>query len=155
MGFTGIPGLSTQLKNSYTRVILPFEHYSERVRNSPALSPATNRTQDPQLKTHQNIQTPSRMNIMKNSPLQGEVMASPPSSPLSSVSTSSLSDAEDAAGVNKARRERVRDQQISDGGRLHEHKHKHGREYRSLPSLKWTSPQRLVLGRRRCFPPLT
>ena len=34
LGYTGIPGLSTQIKNSYTRVILPFEHYqSEGARN--------------------------------------------------------------------------------------------------------------------------
>jgi [histone H3]-trimethyl-L-lysine4 demethylase len=116
MGFTGIPGLSTQLKNSYTRVILPFEHYSERVRNSPALSPAANRTHDPQLKTHQNIQTPSRMNIAKDSPLRGEIGASPPSSPLSSVSTSSLSDADDADGHGKDLPGK-RDQQNGDGGK--------------------------------------
>lgn len=38
LGYRGIPGLSTQIKNSYTRVILPFEHYCDRGRNSPALS---------------------------------------------------------------------------------------------------------------------
>src|ERR1700761_2489412 len=102
MGFTGIPGLSTQLKNSYTRVILPFEHYSERVRNSPTLSPSTNRVLDPQLKTHQNIQTPTRMNLLKESPLRGELAASPPSSPLSSVSSSALSDDEVNGDLTKA-----------------------------------------------------
>jgi histone demethylase JARID1 len=30
LGYHGIPGLSTQLKNSYTRVILPFEEYEAR-----------------------------------------------------------------------------------------------------------------------------
>ena len=40
LGYGGIPGLSTQLRNSYIRVILPYEHYSERVKSSVALSPA-------------------------------------------------------------------------------------------------------------------
>jgi hypothetical protein len=39
LGYTGVPGLSAQIKNSYTRVILPYEHFCEHVRNSPALSP--------------------------------------------------------------------------------------------------------------------
>ncbi len=39
LGHGGIPGLSTQLKNSYTRVILPYEHFSERVRLSSLSSP--------------------------------------------------------------------------------------------------------------------
>jgi histone demethylase JARID1 len=30
LGYHGIPGLSTQLKNSYTRVILPFEEYEAK-----------------------------------------------------------------------------------------------------------------------------
>ncbi|KAJ7068692.1 PLU-1-like protein-domain-containing protein [Mycena amicta] len=30
LGYSGIPGLSTQLKNSYTRVILPYEEYEAR-----------------------------------------------------------------------------------------------------------------------------
>jgi len=38
LGYRGIPGLSTQIKNSYTRVILPFEHYCERGRRSPSVS---------------------------------------------------------------------------------------------------------------------
>ncbi|TEB03959.1 hypothetical protein FA13DRAFT_1750867 [Coprinellus micaceus] len=54
LGYRGIPGLSTQIKNSYTRVILPFEHFCERVKNSPALSPLFSR--DAHLKTHMNIQ---------------------------------------------------------------------------------------------------
>lgn len=38
LGYGGIPGLSTQLRNSYIRVILPYEHYSEGVKNSTALN---------------------------------------------------------------------------------------------------------------------
>ena len=37
LGYGGIPGLSTQLRNSYVRVILPYEHFSDGVRNSPSL----------------------------------------------------------------------------------------------------------------------
>lgn len=54
LGYRGIPGLSTQIKNSYTRVILPFEHFCERAKNSPAISPLI--TRDAHLKTHTNIQ---------------------------------------------------------------------------------------------------
>lgn len=43
MGYRGIPGLSTQIKNSYTRVILPFEHYCDRGRNSPTLAQTVTR----------------------------------------------------------------------------------------------------------------
>lgn len=38
------------MKNSYARVILPYENYRERVRNSTTLSPK--KQGDPQLKTH-------------------------------------------------------------------------------------------------------
>ncbi|TDL29675.1 hypothetical protein BD410DRAFT_736763 [Rickenella mellea] len=39
LGYGGIPGLSMQLRNSYVRVILPYEHFSDRVRNSPNNTP--------------------------------------------------------------------------------------------------------------------
>lgn len=51
LGYTGIPGLATQMRNSYTRVILPYEQFCEQVRNSPTLSPS--KPCDPGLKTHQ------------------------------------------------------------------------------------------------------
>lgn len=54
LGYRGIPGLSTQIKNSYTRVILPFEHFCERAKNSPAIGPLISR--DAQLKSHINHQ---------------------------------------------------------------------------------------------------
>ncbi|KIL70324.1 hypothetical protein M378DRAFT_20771 [Amanita muscaria Koide BX008] len=41
LGYRGIPGLSTQLKTSYSRVILPYEHFCERARNLPAQSLAS------------------------------------------------------------------------------------------------------------------
>lgn len=55
LGYGGIPGLATQMKNSYARVILPYEHFCERVKNSPNMSPT--RFHDPTLKTHINIQS--------------------------------------------------------------------------------------------------
>jgi [histone H3]-trimethyl-L-lysine4 demethylase len=33
LGYRGIPGLSTQIKTSYSRVILPYEHFCERARH--------------------------------------------------------------------------------------------------------------------------
>lgn len=81
LGYRGIPGLSTQLRNSYTRVILPFEHFCERARNSPALSPMI-----------------KGGFTTKNSRLSTTVVAadasSPPSSPLT-ASSSPLSEPPD------------------------------------------------------------
>ncbi|KDR84060.1 hypothetical protein GALMADRAFT_219890 [Galerina marginata CBS 339.88] len=79
LGYRGIPGLSTQIKNSYTRVILPFEHFCDRARNSPALSPA----RDAHLKTHTNMQKPSRLSTTVTSIED----ASPPASPLTATSS--------------------------------------------------------------------
>ncbi|KAF8914272.1 jumonji superfamily protein [Gymnopilus junonius] len=79
LGYRGIPGLSTQIKNSYTRVILPFEHFCERARNSPAMSPA----RDAHLKTHINIQKPSRLSTSVTA--SGDT--SPPASPLTTTSS--------------------------------------------------------------------
>jgi len=81
LGYRGIPGLSTQIKNSYTRVILPYEHFCDRVRNSPLLSTSPNVARDPQLKTHMNIQTATHP---LTSPREH---GSPPSSPLTSTSS--------------------------------------------------------------------
>jgi histone demethylase JARID1 len=81
LGYRGIPGLSTQIKNSYTRVILPYEHFCDRVRNSPILSTSPNVARDPQLKTHMNIQTVTHP---LTSPRE---RGSPPSSPLTSTSS--------------------------------------------------------------------
>ncbi|KIO30970.1 hypothetical protein M407DRAFT_222112 [Tulasnella calospora MUT 4182] len=38
MSYDGIVGVSTQLKNAYIRIILPFEQFSEHIRNSPSMS---------------------------------------------------------------------------------------------------------------------
>ncbi|KZS97879.1 hypothetical protein SISNIDRAFT_449471 [Sistotremastrum niveocremeum HHB9708] len=118
LGYTGIPGLSAQLKNAYTRVILPFEQFSEQVRNSPTMSPVSSRTQNPRLKTHQNIQKPGRMShsvsAKADSPINrserlSEPVEIPPSSPLS-TSSSPLSeppddaDIKDANGTSRSRR---------------------------------------------------
>ncbi|KAH7887375.1 PLU-1-like protein-domain-containing protein [Phlebopus sp. FC_14] len=85
LGYRGIPGLSTQIKNSYTRIILPYEHFCNRVRNSPTLSAVSGNGRDPYLKTHINIQTTSSFD---------REATSPPSSPLTS-SSSALSEPPD------------------------------------------------------------
>ncbi|KAF4619159.1 hypothetical protein D9613_004962 [Agrocybe pediades] len=80
LGYRGIPGLSTQIKNSYTRVILPFEHFCDRARNAPAMhTPA----RDAHLKTHTNIQKPSRLNPAVSS----NEGPTPPVSPLTTTSS--------------------------------------------------------------------
>ncbi|KAI0042015.1 hypothetical protein FA95DRAFT_1575993 [Auriscalpium vulgare] len=93
LGYGGIPGLSTQIKNSYTRVILPYEHYCEMVRSSPALANLASASRDPQLKTHVNMQTLGKRPWVANNgngsaDNAGDVdMDSPPSSPLTATSS--------------------------------------------------------------------
>ncbi|KAF7798648.1 hypothetical protein EIP86_009872 [Pleurotus ostreatoroseus] len=55
LGYGAIPGTATQIKNSYAIVIVPYEHFCDRVKNSPSMSP--NRFHDFTLKTHVNIQS--------------------------------------------------------------------------------------------------
>lgn len=52
LGYTGIPGLSTQLKNAYARVILPYEEFQRHVKASPALAHISTAARDPNLRTH-------------------------------------------------------------------------------------------------------
>jgi histone demethylase JARID1 len=79
LGYGGVPGLSTQLKNSYTRVVLPFEQFSERVKNLQSIPPATH-----ELKTHTNIQSAK---IPVAGPSTEGDDNSPPSSPLTATSS--------------------------------------------------------------------
>ncbi|KAI9064868.1 hypothetical protein FKP32DRAFT_1591090 [Trametes sanguinea] len=85
LGYTGIPGLATQIRNSYSRVILPYEQFCERVRNSPALSP--NKPRDPQLKTHINIQSAGSVGRLSTPNSMMGDDESPPSSPLTATSS--------------------------------------------------------------------
>jgi len=64
LGFSGIPGLSTQIKNSYTRVILPYEHFCERVRNNPSISKVDKRVSSPDLGRESNINPNTSMTLM-------------------------------------------------------------------------------------------
>lgn len=98
LGYTGIPGLATQMRNSYSRVILPYEQFVDRVRNSPALSP--NKPRDPNLKTHSNLQSGSIL-ARPTTPVNRDDDDSPPSSPLSSTS-SPLSEPPDDADMKDA-----------------------------------------------------
>jgi histone demethylase JARID1 len=95
LGYRGIPGLSTQIKNSYIRVILPFEHFCERGRNSPSSSPA--KARDAHLKTHTDIQNSgkSRMGGTTGSTGNGSAPGSPASN-----SSSPLSEPPDESEAN-------------------------------------------------------
>lgn len=79
LGYGGVPGLSTQLKNSYTRVVLPFEQFSERVKNLQTTPLATH-----ELKTHTNIQSAK---VPVTGPSTEGDDNSPPSSPLTATSS--------------------------------------------------------------------
>ncbi|KAJ3507087.1 hypothetical protein NLJ89_g6503 [Agrocybe chaxingu] len=81
LGYRGIPGLSTQIKNSYTRVILPFEHFCER--NSPV---ATAAPRDSHLKTHSNAQSSGKSSRLSATVTSTED-TSPPASPLTATSS--------------------------------------------------------------------
>jgi histone demethylase JARID1 len=88
LGYTGVPGLSAQLKNSYSRVILPYEDFCERVRNSPALSPVKN-SGESHLRTALAYQTALKMSnvplMAKDDPEEKVPVSPTPSSPLSDV----------------------------------------------------------------------
>ena len=94
LGYGGVPGLSTQLKNSYTRVVLPFEQFSERVKNLQSTPPPTH-----ELKTHSNIQS-AKLPVFSSS-AHGDDNNSPPSSPLSNTS-SPLSEPPDESEAKNA-----------------------------------------------------
>jgi histone demethylase JARID1 len=99
LGYTGISGLSTQMKNSYTRVILPYEHWCEHVRASPLASLATAPRGDSQLRTHTNSQ--KRMWSAGNGPRPDrDESMSPPDSPLTATS-SPLSEPPDESEVKE------------------------------------------------------
>ncbi|KIK29056.1 hypothetical protein PISMIDRAFT_516418 [Pisolithus microcarpus 441] len=96
LGYRGIPGLSTQIKNSYTRIILPYEQLCERVRKSSASPSSPTVKTDPHLKTHTNIQSSNSRQSSLRYP------SSPPSSPLTS-SSSSLSEPDDGDSKERIR----------------------------------------------------
>ncbi|KAG6868752.1 hypothetical protein C0993_011021 [Termitomyces sp. T159_Od127] len=94
LGYRGIPGLSTQIKQSYMRVILPYEVFCEKSKNTPGMVPFTH---DPTLKTHQNTQSAAKPQSFAKKPRLSSTIvkvdeSSLPSSPLTDTS-SPLSDA--------------------------------------------------------------
>ncbi|KAF8528802.1 jumonji superfamily protein [Hysterangium stoloniferum] len=95
LGYTGIPGLSAQLKNAYSRIILPYENFYNHVRNSPSLSPATPRTSH--VNSH-NVPTAGRMSRL-NATIAVASNGVVPASPLSQ-SSSPLSEPPEDAEVN-------------------------------------------------------
>ncbi|EJD01561.1 uncharacterized protein FOMMEDRAFT_111482 [Fomitiporia mediterranea MF3/22] len=85
LGYTGIPGLSTQLRNSYIRVILPYEVYSDGIRSSAVFASSNRKkTQSP---------APESRSASNQPP------PSPTFSPLS-TSSSPLSEPPDDADLN-------------------------------------------------------
>ncbi|KAJ6616266.1 PLU-1-like protein-domain-containing protein [Mycena sp. CBHHK59/15] len=78
LGYHGIPGLSTQLKNSYTRVILPFEEYEARNASKSSTKPSS----VPPKKSMNGDDKRSRSSTSANA-----MDASPPDSPLTSTSS--------------------------------------------------------------------
>ena len=101
LGYGGVPGLSTQLKNSYTRVVLPFEQFSDRVKNLTSTLPTSH-----ELKTHSNIQSAKSATAGSSTRTND---ASPPSSPLTTTSSPlseppDESDLKDRSSNSKQRR---------------------------------------------------
>ncbi|ESK86819.1 rum1 [Moniliophthora roreri MCA 2997] len=89
LGYRGVPGLATQIKNSYARVILPYEDFCERGRNTPSTPPRSALRKSP----HVNTGTPSKLSRLSASASNpGDVSA--PSSPLT-VTSSPLSEPPD------------------------------------------------------------
>ena len=76
LGYGGVPGLSTQMRWSYIRVIHPYEEFCERVRASPALASLTTAARDPQLRTHVNTQMVSKQATASATPAGGTRSAS-------------------------------------------------------------------------------
>ncbi|KXN89442.1 Lysine-specific demethylase 5A [Leucoagaricus sp. SymC.cos] len=66
LGYRGIPGLSTQIKNSYARVILPYEQFCERTRVSPT---SPNAARDANVKVEGDNSMPSSPLTATSSPL--------------------------------------------------------------------------------------
>lgn len=115
LGFSGIPGLSTQIKNSYTRVILPYEHFCDRVRNNPSISAMAVKG-EPRLSPDLNLPpvsnssatligtignhnvVTSNSSVSSQAKRDGSEESTPPSSPLSSTS-SPLSEPPDDGNV--------------------------------------------------------
>ncbi|KAJ6465147.1 jumonji superfamily protein [Mycena vulgaris] len=76
LGYHGIPGLSTQLKNSYTRVILPFEEYeAKNASKDPTKPPSPKKAMNGDEKRPRSTVSAKSMDL------------SPPDSPLTSTSS--------------------------------------------------------------------
>ena len=92
LGYGGIPGLSSQLKITYSRVILPYEDFLEGVRKSPSSS-ATDATPH----------TPTT--VAKRSENVPSDAADTPASPLSNSSSPLSEPPDDGEHVNGAHHE--------------------------------------------------
>lgn len=88
LGYRNIPGLSTQIKNSYTRVILPYERFRAQ---HPVMSPP----RDSLLEAQHTETKPSHLSATASSTED----ASLPASPLTTTS-SPLSEPPDESDAN-------------------------------------------------------
>ncbi|KAJ6539749.1 PLU-1-like protein-domain-containing protein [Mycena capillaripes] len=95
LGYHGIPGLSTQLKSSYTRVILPFEEYEAKNASKDKHSPPKKAMNGDDKRARSTVSTKS-MDI------------SPPDSPLTSTSSPLSEPPEDGVNGSKPASSRPR-----------------------------------------------
>ncbi|KAJ4479141.1 jumonji superfamily protein [Lentinula aciculospora] len=107
LGYTSVQGLSTQIKNSYARVILPYEDFCERGRNTPFSSPQSSASKPP---IH--IQTPGRASHSSATPAYTGGDDSTASSPLTATS-SPLSEPPDESESKEQGRSRRNTRQSS------------------------------------------
>ncbi|KDQ08859.1 hypothetical protein BOTBODRAFT_148481 [Botryobasidium botryosum FD-172 SS1] len=95
MGYEGVTAISTQLKNAYTRIILPFENFSARVRG-PGATPGTRHpsesTQSTPLRTRMGRATRATSNRPVSSPHPTSSPTPHPRARSLSSSSMSLSD---------------------------------------------------------------
>ncbi|KAJ6515462.1 jumonji superfamily protein [Mycena sanguinolenta] len=99
LGYHGIPGLSTQLKNSYTRVILPFEEYEAKNAAKEGKQSTTKKATNGVTKTNGTNGDDKRGRSASVRPMD----ISPPDSPLTSTSSPLSEPPEDGANGAKAR----------------------------------------------------
>ncbi|KAJ7249734.1 PLU-1-like protein-domain-containing protein [Mycena haematopus] len=105
LGYHGIPGLSTQLKNSYTRVILPFEEYEAKNAAKETKHPPPKKATNGVTSTNGTNGTNSDEKRARSASAKS-MDISPPDSPLTSTSSPLSEPPEDGASGTKARARR-------------------------------------------------
>ncbi|KAL0580509.1 hypothetical protein V5O48_001496 [Marasmius crinis-equi] len=109
LGYRGAPGLAAQLKNSYARVILPYEDFCVRGKNLPTTPPRA-----PPKKS--NTGTPSkhsRLSVSASNSMENSV----PSSPLTATSSPLSDPYDDGEGKDHASKLRRSPRQTTQEGK--------------------------------------